>query len=218
MPSHPKSYKKEQRLHSLVQGWTWWLRPNCSRGVIAPSLMIQNAYTEMCNDSKSIPIMVKNGMAYPQILKKKILIARVVAANCVPEAQMQPGTMDALNEVQGIQIPQMTTEERQEKLFKKLDLSGLGSWPLELADFTHSLPAEYHDIFSSESCELGCTYSTEHVIRVTDDTPLKECCWWKKSVHTCRRCWIQAWFTPARVHGVMPQCWFKRRMGVYISA
>ena len=55
-------------------------------------------------------------------------MVRVVAANWVPEVQMQPGTIDTLDEVQGIQTPRMTTEQRQEKLFEKLDLRGLGSW------------------------------------------------------------------------------------------
>ena len=33
---------------------------------------------------------------------------------------MQPGMMEPLDEVQGIQTLKMTTEQRQEKLFKKL--------------------------------------------------------------------------------------------------
>ena len=37
------------------------------------------------------------------------------------------------------------------------------------------LLAEYHDIFSLDPAELGCTHSTEHTIKVTDDTPFKEC-------------------------------------------
>ena len=82
--------------------------------------------------------------------------------------------IDALDEAQGIQTPKLATEQRQEKLFKKLELSGLGSWPPELADSAHLLLAEYHNIFSLEPCELGCTYSTEHVIKVTDDAPFKE--------------------------------------------
>ena len=28
------------------------------------------------------------------------------------------------------------------------------------------------------------------------------CHWWKKSMHTCKRCWIQAQFTPTRVCGI----------------
>ena len=136
--------------------------------------MIQNAYTEMCNGSKSVIAMVRNGMAYPQTMKMKIPIARVVAANHMQEVQMWPGTMDTLDEVQGIQTSKMTTEQRQEKLFEKLDLSSLGSWLPELTGTAHSLLTEYHDIFSLESCQLGCTHLTKHVIRVTNDNPFKE--------------------------------------------
>ena len=34
--------------------------------LLPQSLAIQNAYTEMCNGSKSVTVMVRNGMAYPQ--------------------------------------------------------------------------------------------------------------------------------------------------------
>ena len=53
-------------------------------------------------------------------------------------------------------------------------MSGLDSWPLELADDAHWLLAEYHDIFLLDPAELGCTHSTKHIIKVTDDTPFKE--------------------------------------------
>ena len=36
-----------------------------------------------------------------------------------------------------------------------------------------SLP-KYHNIFSLDPAELGCTHSMEHTIKVTDDTPFKE--------------------------------------------
>ena len=64
--------------------------------------------------------------------------------------------------------------QRHGKLFDELDLSSLDSWALELADAAHQLLAEYHDIFSLDPAELGCTHSTEHTIKVIDDTPFKE--------------------------------------------
>ena len=41
-------------------------------------------------------------------------------------------------------------------------------------DAAHWLLAEYHDVFSLDPVELGCTHSTVHTIKVTDDTPFKE--------------------------------------------
>ena len=67
--------------------------------------------------------------------------------------------------------------QRQGRLFDELDLSGLDSWAPELADKAHWLLAEYHDIFSLDLAELGCTHLTEHTIKVTDDTPFKEQFW-----------------------------------------
>ena len=73
-----------------------------------------------------------------------------------------------------LHTPKLMVRQRRGKLFDKLDLSGLNSWAPKLADAAHWLLAEYHDIFSLDPAELGCTHSTEHTIKVTDDTPFKE--------------------------------------------
>ena len=71
-------------------------------------------------------------------------------------------------------MPKLIMKQRQKKLSKELDLSGFKSWPPKLADSACSLLAEYHDVFSLEPSKLGCTPSTEHVIKVTDNTLFKE--------------------------------------------
>ena len=134
----------------------------------------QNTYTEMCNGSKNVAIVVRNSTAYPQNLRKKIPVVRVVSATWVPEPLMQTSMIKALNKAQGCQTPKLTVKQRQEKLFEKLDLSRLESWPLELADSAQSLLAEYHDIFSLEPSKLICTHSTKHVIKVTKNDPFIE--------------------------------------------
>ena len=48
-------------------------------------------------------------------------------------------------------------------------------WAPKLAHKACQLLIEYHDVFSLDPAELGCTHSTEHTIKVTDDTPFKEC-------------------------------------------
>ena len=64
--------------------------------------------------------------------------------------------------------------QRHGTLLDGLDLSGLDLWAPKLADKAHQLLVEYHDIFSLDLVELGCTHSTKHTIKVTDDTPFKE--------------------------------------------
>ena len=63
--------------------------------------------------------------------------------------------------------------QRRGKLFDELDLSGLDSWAPKLADRARQLLAEYHDVFSLDTVELGCIHSTKHTIKVTDDTLFK---------------------------------------------
>ena len=86
------------------------------------------------------------------------------------EAQLQEG----VDEPQSSHTPRLTVRQRHDKLFDEMDLSGLDSWAHELADAAHWLLAEYHDVFSLDPAELGCTHSMEHMIKVTDDTPFKE--------------------------------------------
>ena len=86
------------------------------------------------------------------------------------EAQLQ----EEGNKPQDLLTPKLSVRQRHGKLFNELDLSGLDSWPPEQADATHQLLAKYHDVFSLDPAELGCTHSTEHMIKVTDDTPFKE--------------------------------------------
>ena len=62
----------------------------------------------------------------------------------------------------------MTEEERQQMLFKKLDLSGLESWGTKAAEQAKSLLAEYHDLFSLEKNEIGHTKAAEHIIELKD--------------------------------------------------
>ena len=68
---------------------------------------------------------------------------------------MWTGVMEALDGVQGLQVPKLTVKQRQEKLFEELDLSGLESWLPELADSAWCLLAEYHNVFSLEPSKLS---------------------------------------------------------------
>ena len=143
-------------------------------GALPQGLTIQNAYTELQKGSKYVVIVVRNSTAYPQMLQKKAPVARAMSATMVLEIQPEIRVQEGEDEPQDPHPPNLTIRQRQGKLFKELDSSGLNSWPLELAEATCQLLAEYHDVFWLEPTELGCTHSTEHTIKVTDDTPFKE--------------------------------------------
>ena len=68
----------------------------------------------------------------------------------------------------------MMIEQRKELLFQQLDLSGQDKWSDGNEVAAWALLAEYHDIFSLEPGELGCTDLVKHGIRVVDDEPFKE--------------------------------------------
>ena len=119
-------------------------------------------------------MVVRNHTAYPQTLQKKTSVARAIPVQLLPKTP-KPESLPIPEEVcPDPQTPKLTIRQRHGKLFNELDLSGLASWAPELVDKAYQLLTEYHDIFSLDLAELGCTPSTKHTIKVTDDTPFKE--------------------------------------------
>ena len=92
----------------------------------------------------------------------------------MPKPPMEVQLQEGGEEPQGPHTPRLTIRQRHCKLFDELDLSGLDSWAPELADAACQLLAKYHNVFSLDPVELGCTHFMEHTIKVTDDTPFKE--------------------------------------------
>ena len=118
--------------------------------------------------------MVQNNTAYLQTLWKKTPLVRVAAALPVPKPPKSKGLQEGTNESPDFHTPRLTVRQRHGKLFNELDLSSLDSWTPELVDVACRLLAKYHNVFSLDPAELGCTHSTEHIIKETDDTPFKE--------------------------------------------
>ena len=145
-------------------------------GRLPIGVRLKAAYSEMKVGSQKVPVVLENTTAVAQILKAGAPVARVEAANLVPEKQIKPGLIEELDEELGIAPREppvaMSPEERIRTLYEKLDLSGLDGWSPETARRARDLLENYHDIFSLEPNELGCTGLVEHV--VTDETPIKE--------------------------------------------
>ena len=73
-------------------------------------------------------MVVKNLMALLITIIKGVKVAQVVVANAVPPVEIDPRTLEKLDEIQGVQWTRMTVEGRKEMLFQHLDLSGLDKW------------------------------------------------------------------------------------------
>ena len=143
-------------------------------GTLLPGLTMQNTYTELRKGSKKAVVVVQNHTAYPQTLQKKTPVARAIPIQLLPKTS-EPGSLQVPDEVSpDPQTPKLMIRQRHGKLFDELDLSGLDSWAPKLVDKACQLLAKYHDVFSLDPTELGCTHLTKHAIKVTDDTPFKE--------------------------------------------
>ena len=143
-------------------------------GILPPGLTMQNMYTELRKGSKKAVVVIRNHTAYPQTLWKKTPVARAMPVQLV-QKNPKPGSLQVQDEeCPDPQTPKLMIRQRHGKLFDELDLSGLDLWAPELVDKACWLLAKYHDVFSLDLVELGCTHSTEHIIKVMDDTPFKE--------------------------------------------
>ena len=143
-------------------------------GTLLPGLIMQNTCTELRKGGRKAVVVVLNNTAYPQTLQKKALMAGAVSVLPVPKPPKPESSQVEDDTGPDLHAPKLMVRQRHGKLFNELELSGLDSWAPELADAACWLLAWYHDIFSLDPAELGCIHSTEHTIKVTDDTPFKE--------------------------------------------
>ena len=60
-------------------------------GALPQGLTIQNAYTELQKGSKYVVVVVRNSTAYSQMLQKKALVDRVMAATVVQKYYQRSG-------------------------------------------------------------------------------------------------------------------------------
>ena len=68
----------------------------------------------------------------------------------------------------------MSVMVRQEKLLGKLNLDGLAHWSPRNAVVARDLVLAYHNVFTLESNELGCTSAIEHEIHIDNSKPFEE--------------------------------------------
>ena len=83
-------------------------------------------------------------MAYPKLSRRKLQWPEQWLQPAVPELPVETRLPDGADEPQGPHTPKLTVRQNKGSYFNELDLSGLESWPPELADSTQWLLAKYH--------------------------------------------------------------------------
>ena len=138
---------------------------------------VLKTYTELKDGSRNVSVVLRNLTSKTIHLGPGRCVARIAAANEVPEAVPSPELAKDLGETQP-QALKLTVEERQKLLLELLRQDGgleqLKEWPPELALKFERMLMEHHHIFSLDKNEIGCTDTTEHIIELMDDEPFKE--------------------------------------------
>ena len=122
------------KLHVMTQATYPEDQANLPNGVY-----VVKTYTELHDGSRNVSVVLCNLMGKPVHLPAGRVVARVVAANAIPDAAASPEFLKKLDEMEPDQNPpkKLTVKERQKLLLKLLRKEGrldkLKEWPLELA-------------------------------------------------------------------------------------
>ena len=141
-------------------------------------LYVMRNRIEMNPGSRTVHLVLWNGTSRPIKMSAGQKVGRVVTVNIVPKADASPELLRQLGMEDRAKEPKMTIPERQAELIKILEKDGgldmLKDWPEDDARQACRLLMEYHDMFSLDKNEMGCTDATEHIIKLTKSEPFKE--------------------------------------------
>ena len=126
------------------------------------------SYSYMRPGSKQAEVALLNLSNRPVILKKGTIVGTVKAGNKVPP--MLAPKIQKEKESELDQIPEKTPA-RLEKLFDKLDLSGMMGWSQSQKQQMKQVFENYHHLFVLEDLELGKTDLVKHVIKLDNQQP-----------------------------------------------
>ena len=142
---------------------------------------ILKTYTELKDGSRNVSVVLRNLTSKTIHLAPGRCVARVAAANEVPEAVPSPELAKDLDETLPKEAPKLTIEEQQKLLMELLRQDGrleqLIEWPPEQVLKFKRMLMEHHHIFLLDKNEIGCTDTAEHIIELMDDEPFKERFW-----------------------------------------
>ena len=139
-------------------------------------------YSELRDSSLSVAMVLRNPTGKLVHLQAGRVIARVLAANMIPDGKPTSELIKKLDKQDLDSAPKkLSIEERQKLLMQLLRQEGrldeLAQWTLELTTKFEQMLMEHHDIFSLDKNEIGCTDAAKHIIELLDKEPFNEKFW-----------------------------------------
>ena len=143
---------------------------------------VLKTYTDLLPGSQNVSVILRNLMGKPVHLAAGRCVARVVAANMIPEAKPSAEFLQKLEEMEPTpEQKKLTIPERQKLLLELLRKDGrldkLNSWPPDLALKVERMLMEHYNIFSLDKNEIGCTDTAQYVIELLNTEPFNEWFW-----------------------------------------
>ena len=145
------------------------------------------AYTYLKSNSKSVHVGLCNMSCHTVTLCRGTVVAELSPTNAIPKmlapklascqlefTKNQGPKSSELEFVNSTNSQPKLTQERRDKLFSKLDLTGYDDWTQDQHDAMDDVIERYHHIFAVEDLELGCTDLVKHEIKLTNYVPFKE--------------------------------------------
>ena len=147
------------------------------------------SYNFVKGNSRSIHVGLRNLSCRTVTLKKGTVVAQLSPTNEIPK-MLAPKLKSVDHKLESVKnqglksnepefvdtadsLPKLT-QERREKLFSKLNLTGYDEWTPEQREATNDVIELYHHIFAVEDLELGCTGLVKHEIKLINYVPFKE--------------------------------------------
>ena len=160
------------RLHAMMQATYQEDEAHLPNGVY-----VLKTYTDLLPGSQNVSVILRNLTGKPVHLAAGRCVARVVAANLIPDAKPSAEFLQKLEEMEPTpEKKKLTIPERQKLLMELLRKEGrldkLKSWPPDLALKFERMLMEHHNIFSLDKNEIGCTDTAQHVIELLDTETL----------------------------------------------
>ena len=102
-------------------------------------------------------------------------MGEITTANMIPALLEQKPTGHGVDEKEA--TPKKGKTESQKELLDEIDLTGLEEWSRDEQKEAWELITEHASIFAMSDRDVGKSSLVKHSIRLTNNTPFKECYW-----------------------------------------